>query len=162
MAPAEGARRRAPVEAAGLRFRRPPPEAPASRLSSEPGPRGASRLPVSAKAGKFGHESNGGRDERGAERGRGGGAAPFARSSHPRVPGCSVPARRICRDETTRIPGWLHAGRSPETVGCRPGRRGVAPRPLAANSASCTLCIGGIVQTTRRESKWKGFRVADE
>ena len=57
MAPAEGARRRAPVEAAGLRFRRPPPEAPASRLSSVPGPRGASRLPVSAKAGKFGNES---------------------------------------------------------------------------------------------------------
>ena len=40
-----------------------------------------------------------------------------------------------------RIPGWLHAGRSPETVGCRPGRRGVAPRPLAANSASRTPCI---------------------
>jgi len=57
MAPAEGARRRAPVEAAGLRFRRPPPEAPASQLSSVPGPRGASRLPVAAKAGKFGHES---------------------------------------------------------------------------------------------------------
>ena len=106
--------------------------------------------------------ATGGRDERGAERGRGGGAAPFARSSHPRVPGCSVPARRICPDETTRIPGWLHAGRSPETVGCRPGRRGVAPRPLAANSASCTPCTSGTVQTTRRESKWKGFCAADE
>ena len=47
-------------------------------------------------------------------------------------------------------------------VGQAAGPGGVAPRPLAANSASCTPCISGSVQTTRRESKWKGFGVADK
>ena len=89
MAPAEGARRRDPVEAAGLRFRRPPPEAPASRLSSVPGPRGASRLPVSAK--ESGEIRS--REQRGDETNAGpseGGEGAQHLSLGPRIRACPV------------------------------------------------------------------------